>query len=96
MAQAKNMVNYVIKRILLIIPMVLMVLVTTFILSTFMSQSVNLNRLQGEGGLIPWEAIEAERIRIGFYDPWYVKFVKYFTSFFSGDWGTSYFVSTGS
>jgi ABC-type dipeptide/oligopeptide/nickel transport system permease component len=76
--------------------MVLLVLVTTFVLSTLMSQNVNLNRLQGgEGGLIPWDAIEAERIRIGYYDPWNVKFVKYFTSFFAGDWGTSYFVAYG-
>ena len=95
MAKAKNMVYYIIKRLLLIVPMVLAVLVVTFLLSTLMSQNVNLNRLEGGGGLIPWEQIEAERIRIGYYDPWYVKFEKYFTSFFAGDWGTSYFVSYG-
>ena len=41
---------------------------------------------------MPPEIIEAEKIRIGFYDPWYIKAAKYFMNFFSGNWGTSYIV----
>ncbi len=90
MAKTKNMITYLIKRILWFIPTIFLVLLVTFILSTLMSQSINLNKLGG--GLVPPEVIEAEKLRIGFYDPWYIKVAKYFTNFFQGNWGTSYIV----
>jgi peptide/nickel transport system permease protein len=55
-----------------------------------MSQSINLNKLGG--GLVPIELIEAEKQRIGYYDPWFIKVAKYFANFFRGNWGTSYIV----
>jgi peptide/nickel transport system permease protein len=70
------------------IPMIFLVLLVTFILSTFMQQSINLNQLGG--GLVPYELIEAEKVRIGFYDPWHIKVLKYFKNIFRGDWGTVY------
>ena len=85
-----TMMNYIMKRVLIMIPTILLVLLVTFILQTFMTQSINLNKIGG--GLVAPELIEAEKQRIGFYDPWYIKAVKYFTNFFSGDWGISYLV----
>ena len=85
-----TMLNYIMKRVLLMVPTILLVLLVTFILSTLMSQSINLNQLGG--GLVDPALIEAEKIRIGFYDPWYIKVARYFMNFFSGNWGTSYLV----
>ena len=65
------------------VPTIFLVLLVTFIISTLMSQSVNLNRLGG--GLVPPELVELEKQRIGFYDPWFVKVAKYFANFFSGN-----------
>lgn len=91
MVQSKNMLAYIIKRILLMIPILFGILTVTFIVTSFMSQNAILNQMEG---LVEWEFIEAERQRIGFYDPWYVKLYKYFQNFFTGDWGTSYIVAT--
>ncbi|NVM43404.1 MAG: ABC transporter permease [Candidatus Lokiarchaeota archaeon] len=85
-----TMLNYIIKRVLVMIPTIFLVLLVTFILSTLMSQNINLNKLGG--GLVPPELVELEKQRIGFYDPWFIKVAKYFTNFFSGNWGTSYIV----
>ena len=63
MAHTKSMVTYIIKRILLMIPIIFLVLLVTFIWSTLMSQSINLNKLGG--GLVPTELVEAEKVRIG-------------------------------
>jgi len=92
LTQTKNMVKYIIKRILLMIPITFAILIVSFTLSTFMSQNSLLNQLEG---LVSPELVEAERIRMGYYDPWHVKVAKYFINFFSGDWGTSYVVADG-
>lgn len=86
------MITYMIKRLLLIIPMLFLILLVTFVISTFMSQNARLNQMEG---LVEWEYILAERERMGYYDPWYVKLGKYFDNFFRGDWGTSYIVASG-
>ena len=39
--------------------------------------------------------LEAERIRIGYYDPISVQFQKYIINFFTGNWGNSYVVAPG-
>ena len=72
--------------------MLFAILAATFIITQFMSQNAILNQMEG---LVEWELIEAERLRMGFYDPWYVKFAKYFQNFFTGDWGTSYIIAAG-
>ncbi len=92
MAQAQNMVKYIIKRLLLMIPMVIVVLLASFLLTTVMSQTVDLSAF---GGLATPEQIAMEKARIGFDDPWHVKFITYFSNFFRGDWGTSYLVASG-
>lgn len=85
------MITYLIKRLLLIIPILILILVVTFIISTFSAQSSVLNQMEG---LVEWEYILAERERTGYYDPWFIKLAKYFQNFFTGDWGTSYIVAS--
>jgi peptide/nickel transport system permease protein len=41
------------------------------------------------------EILEAERIRVGYYDPWYIKLLIYLRDFFTGNWGESYILDEG-
>jgi len=92
MAQAKNMIKYIIKRILFMIPMLFFSLVITFILSRLMFVDPVLNKL----GLLPDpELIEAEKRRIGLDKPIYIQLLIYLTNFFTGNWGTSYVIADG-
>jgi peptide/nickel transport system permease protein len=92
MAKAKNMVFYIIKRILFMVPMLLLVLVITFLLSRMMFGDPVLNKL----GLLPDpEIIAAERRRLGYDLPLYTQLLIYLKNFFTGDWGTSHIVSDG-
>jgi peptide/nickel transport system permease protein len=92
MAQTKNMVLYIVKRVLFMIPMLLLILVITFILSRAMFGDPVLNKL----GLLPDpEIIEAERRRMGYDLPLTSQLLIYLGKFFTGDWGTSYIVSEG-
>ncbi|MFW9952551.1 MAG: ABC transporter permease [Candidatus Thorarchaeota archaeon] len=91
MAKTQNMIKYIVKRILLMIPMLILVLIATFLLSQLMFGDPVLNKM----GMLDQEILEAERIRIGFYDAWYIKLGKYLLNFFTGNWGTSYLISEG-
>ena len=91
MVKAKNMALYMLKRILIMIPMLFLVLLATFTLTTFMSQNLLLNQMESFFPTI--EQLEAEKIRIGYYDPWFIKVLRYFANFFQGNWGISYIVS---
>ena len=89
--QSTNMIKYIIKRILIMIPMVLFALIITWVLSHMMSVDPTLNRV----GFTDPEILELERRRVGYYDPWYVQLGKYLFNFFSGDWGESYILKPG-
>jgi len=84
--QSTNMIKYIIKRILIMIPMLFIVLTFSWILAHMMSMSP----LNSYGNILDPEILEAERRRIGFYDPWYVKLFNYYKNFFTGNWGKSY------
>jgi len=86
------MLKYILKRILFMIPVLLLTLSATFILTQLMAADPVLNKL---GFPIDFKALEREKQRIGWYDPWYIKLGKYFATFFTGDWGTSYIVADG-
>ena len=73
------------------IPMLIFVLIASFLISQLMFNDPVLNKM----GMLDQEILEAERIRIGFYDPWYIKLGKYLQNFFTGNWGTSYLISDG-
>jgi peptide/nickel transport system permease protein len=93
MARSKNMILYIIKRILLIIPTVFLVVLVTFALTTMMNQNINLNQLGS--AFLSDEIIAAELDRLGVNLPWYERVFTYFVNFFQGNWGTSYLVSNG-
>jgi len=68
------------------IPMLFIVLTFSWILAHMMSMSP----LNSYGNILDPEILEAERRRIGFYDPLYVKLFNYYKNFFTGNWGKSY------
>ncbi|MFX0000418.1 MAG: ABC transporter permease [Candidatus Hodarchaeota archaeon] len=90
MAQGKNMVRYIIRRILYMVPMLLLVLIVNFILSNVMFGDPVLNAL----GILPdQDIIEAERRRMGFDQPIFIQLLIYLKNFFTGNWGSSYIIS---
>ncbi|MFX1457261.1 MAG: ABC transporter permease [Promethearchaeota archaeon] len=84
-----NMIKYIIRRILMMIPMLILVLTFAWILSHMMTVSPITNKLSG---LVDAQTIQAELERVGYYDPWYVQLGLYYKNFFTGDWGKSYVI----
>jgi peptide/nickel transport system permease protein len=80
-----NMVKYIIKRIFIMFPMLILSLIITWLLANMMIVNPLLFRV---GAANP-ELLEAEKIRVGFYNPWYVKLLIYLKDFFTGNWGES-------
>ncbi|MEE9573938.1 MAG: ABC transporter permease [Candidatus Neomarinimicrobiota bacterium] len=86
------MAKYIVRRIIFMIPMLILTLITTFILSRLMFADPVLNKL----GLLPDpEIIEAERRRMGYDQPLFIQLLIYLKNFFTGNWGTSYLISDG-
>ncbi|MFX1312084.1 MAG: ABC transporter permease [Promethearchaeota archaeon] len=90
--QARNMIKYIFKRILIMFPVLIAVLTFTWILSHMMAVNPVLNKI---GGAMERELYERVLRESGWYDPWYVKLGIYFRNFFMGDWGESYVVIPG-
>ena len=92
MPQAQNMVKYIVRRVLFMIPMLFFALVITFIISRLMFTDPALNKL----GLLPDQSlIEAERRRMGIDKPIFVQLFIYLGNFITGNWGTSYIIADG-
>ena len=91
--QARNMIKYVIKRILMMFPILLAVLIFTWVLAHQMSINPELNKIPGV--VVDRARYEAELRRSGFYDPWYVQLGIYLRRFFQGDWGESFVIAEG-
>jgi len=87
--KSQNMIKYIIKRILIMFPMLIAVLIFTWLLSHMMSVNPISNKI---GFVLDPEVYERELRRIGYYDPWYVKLGNYLRDFFTGQWGESYIV----
>ncbi|MHA1671273.1 MAG: ABC transporter permease [Promethearchaeota archaeon] len=82
-----NMVKYISKRILMMFPMLLGVLIITWLLSSAMLINPIINRL----GMVRDPAIYAlEMERLGLNDPWYIQLSNYIIDFFTGNLGKSY------
>jgi len=90
--QAQNMIKYVMKRILLMVPILIAVLIFTWVLSHMMSVNPYLNKI---GTVYDRETIDRILRELGYYDPWYVQLGIYFRDFFSGNWGESFVVDEG-
>jgi len=87
-----NMIKYIIKRIIMMIPMLLAVLIVCFILSQMMVADPFMNRLNAQ---MDPEDFRRELERLGAYDPLHIKIAKYLVRLFTGDWGESYVVMPG-
>ena len=87
--KSQNMIKYIIKRILIMFPMLIAVLIFTWILSHMMSVNPVANKI---GFSLDPDVYEAELRRIGYFDPWYIQLGIYLRNFFTGDWGASYIV----
>jgi len=84
--KSTNMVKYIIKRILMMIPMLFAVLTITFFLSHAMAINPLTSNVTGWDMQIYYDEME----RLGLNDPIYVQFLNYFRDFFTGNWGESY------
>lgn len=81
--------KYILKRVLLLIPTLLVILIAVFALMRMVPGSPVWALLEGE------EDVDDERIweveeEMGFHDPIVVQFGRYFVGILSGDWGESY------
>ncbi|MHA1507223.1 MAG: hypothetical protein ACTSO6_00805, partial [Promethearchaeota archaeon] len=77
-----NMIKYIIKRILFMFPMLLAVLIVTFLLSQMMMADPSMSLLNIGMDEV---ALQRELDRLGFRDPVHIKLWKYLVNFFSGD-----------
>ncbi len=80
--------DYVIKRLLLLIPVVFGVSILTFAISISVADPV-LSYLGGGAIKVPKEKRIQIAHRLGLDQPWYVQYYKYVTRMLSGDWGYS-------
>ena len=80
------MFKYIIRRILVMIPMLFAVLTITF----FLSHAMSINPLQSM--MTAWDIniYFDEMERLGLNEPIYVQYVYYIRDFFTGNWGESY------
>ncbi len=91
--QSRNMLKYILKRILLMFPILIAVLIFTWVLSNSMAINPALNKIPGN--VIDRARYERQMRLSGFYDPWYVHLGKYLRNFFMGDWGESFLLQAG-
>ena len=86
MAQT-NMIKYILKRILIIIPTLFGVIIMTFVLTRLLSGNPVEMMLPVD---IDPEVREAKIAELGLDQPWYVQLGIYLGKFLTGDWGESY------
>ena len=84
--KSTNMVKYIIKRVLTMIPLLFAVLTITWLLS----QAMAINPLQSEVSLWDMQIYYDEMARLGLNQPIHIQFLRYFRDFFTGNWGESY------
>lgn len=88
------MAKYVLKRVLLLIPTLLVVTTIVFALMRLVPGSAAHVILQMDGETISEEAVEALEEEMGLNDPLIVQYVRYLKNIFTGNWGNSYLTGT--
>ena len=83
------MLQYVIKRVLLMIPTLLGVAVVIFVLMRLLPGDIVEVRLASEGGYVSAETIARERERLGLDRPVWQQFVEWMWALLHGDFGES-------
>lgn len=84
------MAKYILKRVLLLIPTLLVILTLVFALMRMVPGSPVYALLQGEEDPTP-ERVEEVETEMGFNDPILVQYWRYLKGIVTGDWGISYF-----
>ena len=82
------MQQYIVRRLILSLPVIFFVMVLTFILMRLVPGDVTMTRIT-EGAGYNEEVIERLRERLGFNDPLHVQFGKWFGNVLQGDFGRS-------
>lgn len=87
------MAKYIVKRLIVMLPILTVVLIITFFLSRLMNVLPVIRKVGFQ--LDPKELqrlIDMEKRRMGYDKPIYVQLVVYLKNFFTGNWGTSYII----
>lgn len=85
------MAKYIVKRVLLLIPTVLIIVSIVFLLMRVVPGSPVYALLEQEGAEITPETVEAKEEEMGFNDPLIVQYGRFLKGIVTGDWGESYF-----
>ncbi|MFX0009576.1 MAG: ABC transporter permease [Candidatus Hermodarchaeota archaeon] len=94
--QSQNMIKYIVKRMLMMFPILIIVLILTFLLSKSMNVfPVIVRNAVGENVETIQRMIEEEERRMGYDKPVFVQLVIYLQNFFTGNWGDSYIIMRG-
>ncbi|MDA0651983.1 MAG: ABC transporter permease [Proteobacteria bacterium] len=83
------MLLYIVRRVLLMIPTLLGVVILIFLLLRVVPGDIVAAKLTSEGGQVTDEQIMAERVRLGLADPISIQFVNYMGGLLQGDMGIS-------
>ncbi|MFT5182392.1 MAG: peptide/nickel transport system permease protein [Alphaproteobacteria bacterium] len=83
------MLLYIVRRVLLMIPTLLGVVILIFLLLRVVPGDIVEAKLTAEGGQVTDEQIMAERVRLGLADPISIQFVNYMGGLLQGDMGIS-------
>ena len=80
------MLNYIIRRLLGLIPTFIIITLVAFFVLTLMGDPFEQMKMNPQ---IPKGQIERLRRQWGFDQPWLIRYVKWFISFMQGNWGPS-------
>ena len=88
-----SLLKYIIKRLLIAVPVLFGVITLTFVLSRFMPGDPVLAYLPE--GKINWVLYEQLKTELGLNDPIYVQYFRYLGDLFVGNWGQSFSIARG-
>lgn len=84
-----SLIRFVLRRLLTIIPTLLIILIITFFITRMLPGDLAMMRLNPRAS---YEDYLRERARLGLDDPIYVQFFVFLVDILSGNWGVSYIV----
>ena len=84
------MKKYVIRRLLLLIPVLLGVTFLSFAMMSIAGSDVVVQRAEASGVTLSPEVLAAERAKLGLDQPFLVQYFRWLGEFLTGDLGTSY------
>ncbi|HLR64961.1 MAG TPA: oligopeptide ABC transporter permease [Pseudogracilibacillus sp.] len=79
--------KFTVRRTLIMIPQILLLSVLVFFLASFMPGDALTGQIDPS---IDHDRLEELRIKLGFYDPWYIKYGRWMEGIVQGDFGQSF------